>query len=109
MQEELNKIKTLYEALCKIIEFTKGMKCVDDLTSNALVLDAVKMNLIVIYEANLKLNAETKSKYNQIEWQKIEEYKSLVINMTMGFDTHLIWKMIDEEIVEFKKKFEEIL
>jgi uncharacterized protein with HEPN domain len=108
-KDELEKIKFIYEALYKISEFTAGMASEDELTSNNLILDAVKMNLIVIYENYLKLDVETKDKYKQIEWNKILEYKSLVINMTMGFDTHLIWKLINEEILEFKKRIEGIL
>jgi len=108
-KEELNKINAIYEALSKIIEFTKGMKSVDDLTSNTLVMDAVKMNLIVIYETYLKLDTETKIKYKNIDWHKIEEYKSKVMNMIMGFDSNLIWKLICNEIHEYKKKLEEIV
>jgi uncharacterized protein with HEPN domain len=108
-KEELNKIRIIYEALCKIIEFTEGMQSEDELTSNTLILDAVKMNLIVIYETYLKLDIETKNKYKQIEWNKILENKNLVINMTMGFDNNLIWKLIDEDILDFKKKIEGIL
>jgi uncharacterized protein with HEPN domain len=108
-KEEINKIRIIYEALSKIIEFTEGMKSVDDLISNTLVIDAVKMNLIVIYETDLKLDDETKKIYNNIEWHKIQEYKSHVMSMYMGFNSNLIWKLICEEIPEYKKKIEEIL
>ena len=108
-QKDKDIIKIIYEALSKIVEFTREMNSIDDLISNTLVLDAVKMNLIVIYEADLKLSAQAKKKYNQIEWHKIQEYKSKVMNMYMGFDSKLIWKLICNEIPEYKKKLEKIV
>jgi uncharacterized protein with HEPN domain len=108
-QEDLHNLRLIYEAIDKITRFTAGMKSVDELTSNLLVLDAVKMNLIVIYETDLKLDTETKKKFDTVEWHKIQQYKSKVMNMAMGFDSNLIWKLICEEIPEFKKRIKEIL
>jgi len=107
--DEMDKIRLIYQAMNKILEFTKGMKDVDELTSNLLVWDAVKMNLIVIYESDLKLNSETKEKYNSVAWYKIQEYKPNVINIHLGYNSELIWKLIWEEIPLFKKQIEGIL
>jgi uncharacterized protein with HEPN domain len=109
VQDEIDKIRLIYEAMNKILEFTKGMKGVDELTSNLLVWDAVKMNLIVIYESDLKLNNETKEKYKSVEWHKIQDYKPNVINIYLGYNSELIWKLIWEEIPSFKKQIEGIL
>jgi uncharacterized protein with HEPN domain len=74
-----------------------------------LVWDAVKMNLVVIYETDIKLSVESKEKYSSVEWHKIQEYKPNVMNIYLGFDSDVIWKLIWEEIPEFKKRIEEIL
>lgn len=108
-QDEMGKIRLIHEAISKILEFTRGMKTVEELTSNLLVWDAVKMNLIVIYESDLKLNKETKEKYNSVEWHKIQDYKPNVISIYLGYNSGLIWKLIWEEIPSFKKQIEEIL
>ncbi len=60
MDTEQTKIKTIYEAVNKILEFTSGMKSEDDLTSHIMAWDAVKMNLVVIYETDLKISNEIK-------------------------------------------------
>jgi uncharacterized protein with HEPN domain len=109
IKEELDKIKMIYQAISKILQFTEGFKTVDELTSNLLVWDAVKMNLVVIYETDLKLSPETKAKYNNVEWYKIKEYSPNVMNIYLGFDSNVIWKLIWEEIPEFKRRIEEIL
>jgi uncharacterized protein with HEPN domain len=108
-ETDLIKIKIIYEAIKKILEFTKGLKSVEELTSNLLVWDAVKMNLVVIYETDIKLSVESKEKYSSVEWHKIQEYKPNVMNIYLGFDSDVIWKLIWEEIPEFKKRIEEIL
>jgi uncharacterized protein with HEPN domain len=108
-RDEMDKIRLIFEAMNKILEFTKGMKDVDELTSNLLVWDAVKMNLIVIYESDLKLNPETKEKFKSVAWHKIQDYKPNVINIYLGYNSELIWKLIWEEIPFFKKQIEEIL
>jgi uncharacterized protein with HEPN domain len=109
IKEELEKVKMIYQAISKILQFTEGIKSVDELTENLLVWDAVKMNLVVIYETDLKLNPETKEKYNTVEWHKIKAYKPNVENIYLGFDSKFIWKLIWEEVPEFKKRIEEIL
>jgi uncharacterized protein with HEPN domain len=106
---ELDKIKIIYEAINKIQKFTDGLKNVDELTSNLLIWDSVKMNLVVIYETYQKLSPETIEKYNTIEWHKIEENSPNVMNIHLGFDSDIIWELIWEEIPEFKRKIEEIL
>jgi uncharacterized protein with HEPN domain len=106
---ELDKIKIIYEAINKIQKFTEGLHSVDELTSDLLIWDAVKMNLVVIYETYTKLAPETKEKYNSIEWNKIEENSPNVMNIHLGFDSKLIWKLIWEETPEFKRRIEEIL
>jgi uncharacterized protein with HEPN domain len=109
MKEELDKIILIYQAISKIQQFTEGMKSVDELISDLLVWDAVKLNLIVIYETYLKLALETKEKYNSVDWNKIEETSPNVMNLYFGFDSKYIWNLIWKEIPEFKKRMEEIL
>jgi len=109
VDEELDKIKMIYQAISKILQFTSEIKSVDELTENLLVWDAVKMNLVVIYESYLKLNPETTKKYNSVEWHKIEEHSPNVMNIYLGFDSKVIWNLVWEEIPEFKKRLEEIL
>ena len=61
-KDEIQKIKILHEALNKILDFTKDMTSVEDLTSNIMAWDAVKMNLVVIYETDLKIDPQFKEK-----------------------------------------------
>lgn len=108
-QKEMDKIRIMYDALSKILQFTKGIQNVDELTSNLLVWDAVKMNLIVIYETDLKLSPEIKKEFKQVEWHKIQDYRPDVMNIYLGFNSKVIWKIIWEEVPVFKNKIELIL
>lgn len=109
MDTELDKIKTIYEAVNKILEFTKGMKSELELTSHIMAWDAVKMNLVVIYETDLKISSEIKEKYNSVEWNQIKEYKPILESQYLGFDSAEIWKVIQHKLPEFKKQMKGIL
>jgi uncharacterized protein with HEPN domain len=109
VQDDWEKIKMMHDALRKINEFTKGMRHVDELTSNQLVWDAVKLNLIVIYESDLKLSGEFKGRFKQVEWSKIQAYQPDVMNLYLGFNKEVIWKIIQEEVPVFIKKIELLL
>jgi uncharacterized protein with HEPN domain len=105
---ELVKIKIIHEALHKILEFTNGMMNAEDLTSNIMAWDAVKMNLVVIYETDLKIDPEFKKKYQNVNWDQIKDNKSILENNYLGFDSNEIWKAIQYKMPEFKKQIEAI-
>jgi len=106
---ELLKIKTLYEAINKIQRFTEDMNSVYDMTSNDLVWDAVKMNLVVVAEMDIKISSEIKEMYNTVDWYKIKENKPNIISKYLGFDPEEVWKAIKEKMPGFKKQLEEVL
>ena len=108
-ESELQKIKTLYEAVNKILQFTKDILEVKELKSNILVWDAVKMNLIVIDEMDSKINKNTKEKFNNINWSKIKEIRPYILNPLLGFDVDEIWKVINEKMPSFKLQLEKII
>ncbi|MEN8118792.1 MAG: HepT-like ribonuclease domain-containing protein [Bacteroidota bacterium] len=110
MQEiELLKIKTLHEAINKIQKFTEDMSSVHDMTSNDLVWDAVKMNLVVIAEMDMKISQEIKEIHHTVDWHKIQESKPNIISQYLGFDPDEVWKAIQEKMPDFKKQLEEVL
>ena len=108
-KEEIQKIKIIYEALNKILEFTKDMANVEDLTSNIMAWDAVKMNLVVIYETDLKISPEFKKKYQFVEWDQIKDNKLILESRYLGFDSDEIWKAIQGKLPEFKNQIASIL
>ena len=79
LEEELLKVKTLYEAINKIQKFTEDMNNVKDMTSNQMAWDAIKMNLVVVAEMDTKIKPEIKDKFNMVDWYKIKENKSNII------------------------------
>jgi len=79
IESELSKIKTLYEAVNKILQFTKDISGVKELESNLLVWDAVKMNLVVIDEMDSKIDINTKEQFKNINWNKIKEIRPYIL------------------------------
>ena len=108
MKAGQTNIKIIYDAVNKILEFTKGMYNVTDLTSNVMAWDAVKMNLVLIYETYLKLNGEIKNQYSSVPWHEIEEHKPILESQYLGFDSEEIWRVIHEKMPEFKDQLDKI-
>jgi len=108
-EQELQKIKTLYEALNKIQQFTEDLNSPQELVDNPLIWDAVKMNLVLVAEMDAKIKPEIKEKYSSIDWYKIKENKPNLISQFLGFDADEVWKAIYEKLPEFKKQLEEVL
>ncbi len=109
MKTEIEKIKDIYEAVCKILKFTEGFNSVDELTANSMAWDAVKMNLVLIYETYLKLNNEVKEKYKSVPWDEIEDYKPKLENQYLGFDSDEIWQVVHTRMPEFKEQLKEVV
>jgi len=109
IESELAKIKLLYEAVSKILKFTKDISKIEELKSNLLVWDAVKINLIVIDEMDSKIDIKTKEEYNEINWSKIKEIQPYVLNPLLGFDIDVIWKVIKKTMPIFKLQLEKII
>ena len=109
IESERIKIKILYEAVVKILQFTKDILGVEELEANLLVWDAVKMNLVVIDEMDSKINEETKKKYSKISWYKIKEIRPYVLSPLLGFDIEEIWNVIQKRMPAFKLQLEEVL
>ena len=109
VKDDLLKVKTLYAAICKIEKFTEDMKSKLDLTSNDLVWDAVKMNLVVIAEMDIKIGSEIKEKFNTVAWHKIKEKKTNINNPHLGFDPDEIWEAIQNELPSFKLELEKAI
>ncbi len=108
-KEEIQKIKILHEALNKILDFSKDMTSAEDLTSNIMAWDAVKMNLVVIYETDLKIDPEFKVRYKNVDWEQIKDNKPILENNYIGFDSEEIWKAIHEKMPVFKKQIEGLI
>ena len=108
-KDNIQKVKYLNEAINKIFEFTRGMESAGDLTSNIMAWDAVKMNLVVIYEMYLKLGDDFKTKNNMVDWKQIEIHKPMLESPYLGFDSEEIWKAILDQMPVFKKQIESLL
>lgn len=108
-EQELQKIRTLYNALDKIQKFTEDIHSADELLANPLIWDAVKMNLVLVAELDQKISPAIKEHYNSVPWNKIREHKPHIVSEFLGFDADEVWKAINEKLPNFKKQLEELL
>lgn len=109
IKDEFQITKTLYRAIDRIIRFTNGMDNIEDLTSNLMAWDAVKMNLVLIFETDSKIDSDFRKKHRQIAWEQIENYKFDLENTYLGFNKDEIWRAIHDKFPSIKKQIETII
>ncbi len=108
-EQELQKIRTLYNALDKIQKFTEDINNAKELLANPLIWDAVKMNLVLVAELDRKIAPEIKENYNSVPWNKIRENKPHIVSEFLGFDADEVWIAITEKLPAFKNQLKELL
>ena len=96
--EAANKIK-VYTSEFDYISFLK-----DDKT-----LDAVIRNFEIIGEAGRNLPNDFRTKYSQIEWERIIGFRNRIVHDYMGIDYSIVWEIVKKYLPQLINDLEIIL
>ncbi len=89
-------LKDILKAIGKIEGYMKNMNF-RTFSGNELVQDAVVRNLEIIGEAAKKIPGEIRSKYSDIEWNKIAGLRDILIHEYFGVDLEILWDIIQNK------------
>ncbi|MEC4803164.1 MAG: DUF86 domain-containing protein [Jaaginema sp. PMC 1079.18] len=78
--------------------------CADDKT-----LDAVIHNLLIIGEATKQIPDSLRSKYSQIEWQKIAGIRDIIAHTYFYINPKIVWNIITTQLVPLQTTVQLIL
>lgn len=101
-------IKHILECIEKIQEYT-GLITENEFYNSTQAQDAVIRRIEIIGEAAKNIAPDIKSKYPDIPWKQISGIRDMLIHEYFGVDLQLTWKVAREDIVELKKKIQEIV
>lgn len=89
MLSDKARLQHIREAIRKIEDFTKSE---DELSyaKNELVQSAVERQLEIIGEAANNLSNEFKSKYPEMEWNKLRGFRNIIVHEYFGISTKII-------------------
>lgn len=101
-------LEDIAESIKYIEEYTKDIKEADFYRDTKLQ-DAILRRLEIIGEAAKKIPQAIKSKYPDIPWKEIAGTRDILSHEYFRVNLERIWKTIQEDLLPFKEKIEEIL
>ena len=107
-REIKNLLEDIYDAVLKIISYTKGMSY-DEFIADNKTVDAVVRNFEIIGEASNRIPDDFKTEHTEIEWRRIIGFRNRIIHEYFGIDYENLWRIKNENIPSLSEFMEEIL
>lgn len=71
--------------------------------------DAVLRNLHTLSETTQRISEPLKTRYPDVEWQKISAFRNVLVHDYLGVDVDRIWIIVNDNIPELKMAVEKML
>ena len=107
-REIKNLLEDIYDAVMKIISYTKDMSF-DDFMQDEKTIDAVVRNFEIIGEASKRIPDDFKKEHSEIEWRRIIGFRNRIIHEYFGIDYENLWRMKNENIPTLSEFMGQIL
>lgn len=107
-REIKNLLEDIYDAIKKIISYTKAMSYEDFIRDDKTV-DAVVRNFEIIGEASNRIPDDFKTEHPEIEWRRIVGFRNRIIHEYFGIDYENLWRIKNENIPTLSEFMEQIL
>lgn len=97
----------ILDAIEKILKYTHSGK--DVFLSDTMVHDAVVRNLEIIGEALRNVSKKFTASHPDVPWNKMMGMRNKLIHEYFGVDLEIVWRVVERELPDFKKRVESIL
>lgn len=109
MSNNIFNLKALLESIEKIEIYSSEFTNAEDFYYDQKSFDASMMQFVVIGESISRLDASFKDKNKNIPWQKIKDFRNIIVHDYFGIDADEIWDIINNKILPFKIEIEKLL
>jgi uncharacterized protein with HEPN domain len=81
----------------------------DGFLKSDLLQDAVVRNLQVLSESTQRLANELKTRYPQVEWRKIADFRNRLVHDYLGVDLEIVWQVVENDLPVLKHAILEMM
>jgi len=107
-RDELLFLQDILDSVNAIFEFTHSLDA-EIFSQNRLVYSATIREFEIIGEATIHLCDETLSKYNQVPWRDLKDFRNLLIHEYFGVDSQIVWNTIQNDLPFLKEVVQEMI
>lgn len=97
LRDESFYLADIQDCCEKVLKYTAGYT-LKDLIHDDRTYDAILRNLEIIGEAAKHVSDETKTRYPQVKWRKIGDFRNIVAHDYFGVSDEIVWDVIENEI-----------
>jgi uncharacterized protein with HEPN domain len=108
MKTDLLYVTYVLEKIQAIEEYLTLLNPEQEFYKRGLIHDACLRNLHLLTETVSRISPETKDKFPHVPWQKITNFRNVVVHDYFNLDLVIIWKIINEELPLLKQSLLEI-
>ena len=101
-------ISDIIEAIALIEEFTANMEF-EEFERDKKTQFAVIRALEIIGEAAKAIPEEFKEEHPEVPWKEMARMRDKLIHAYFGVDLRVVWRTLNEDIPQLKKKLETLL
>jgi uncharacterized protein with HEPN domain len=101
-------LRHVLDALDAVLEFSKGLD-ETDFKKDKLIQAGVIQKLEVMGEATKRLSAKFKVGHPEVAWRRIAGMRDKLIHDYLGVDLDLVWRVVQNDLPELRRKIKAIL
>lgn len=90
-------IEDMLDAAYKIKNYTEGLDF-ESFISDSKTVDATVRNFEIIGEAANRIDADFRSKNENIEWNRIRGFRNRIVHDYFGIDYEIVWLIIENNL-----------
>ena len=106
MRDDRERIENMRETINKIEKYSVLGK--DRFLSDELIQGWILLQLQTIGEAARAMSDETYTKYPEITWRDIIDFRNLIVHEYFRIDLKLVWKIVEQELPLLREQIKKI-